>query len=105
MSVHFILQHHLDVYVNDRKIALFLNEIYRGYRRDVQYHNDLHGTDVAQMANLFLTQGKLITLAELDHIDILSFLISGICHDFGHDGFTNGYHVNAMTDRAVRYND
>ena len=35
----------------------------------------------------------------------MSFLVSGICHDLGHDGYTNGYHVNAMSDRAIRYND
>ena len=65
----------------------------------------MHGFDVAHMAHLFLTQGKLIELAELDNIDILSFLTSAICHDLGHDGYTNGYHVNAMTQRAIRYND
>jgi hypothetical protein len=47
----------------------------------------------------------LTTLAELDHIDIMSFLVSAICHDFGHDGYTNGFHVNSVTDRAIRYND
>jgi hypothetical protein len=95
----------LDVYINDRKFSSFLDAIYRGYKRDVQYHNDLHGIDVAHMANLFLTEGQLITLAELDHIDILSFLIGALCHDLGHDGFTNLYHINAITDRAIRYND
>jgi len=71
----------------------------------VQYHNDLHGIDVAHMANLFLVKGKLITLIDLDHIDILSFLIAGLCHDLGHDGFTNAFHSNAFTERAIRYND
>ena len=49
----------------------------------------MHGIDVAHMANLFLTQGKVINLAELEHIDIMAFLISAMCHDLGHDGFTN----------------
>jgi hypothetical protein len=57
------------------------------------------------MANLFLTQGKLVTLAELDHIDIMAFLIGAMCHDLGHDGYTNAYHVNTFSDRAIRYND
>jgi hypothetical protein len=57
------------------------------------------------MGNLFLTQGKMIQLLELNQIDILSFLLAGICHDLGHDGFTNGYHINALTDRAIRYSD
>lgn len=57
------------------------------------------------MAHLFLTEGGLLKLADLDHIDVMSFLVGGICHDLGHDGFTNGFHVNAMTERAIRYND
>jgi hypothetical protein len=57
------------------------------------------------MANLILTQGKLITLAELEHIDIMSFLVAAICHDFGHDGFNNGFHINSLSERAIRYND
>lgn len=65
----------------------------------------MHGVDVAQMANIFLIKGKLIQLAELEHMDIMAFLVAAVCHDFGHDGFNNGYHVNAFTDRAIRYND
>jgi hypothetical protein len=57
------------------------------------------------MANIFLTKGKLITLLDLEHIDILSFIIAGVCHDFGHDGYNNLFHINTVTDRAVRYND
>jgi len=57
------------------------------------------------MAHLFLTQGDLKGIAELNQIDILSFLLAGVCHDLGHDGFTNGYHVNAMSERAIRYSD
>ena len=57
------------------------------------------------MAHIFLVQGRLTTLIELEHIDVLAFLIAAVCHDFAHDGFTNGYHVNAISDRAVRYND
>ena len=57
------------------------------------------------MANLFLTQGKLVSLADLDHIDILAFIIAAVCHDFNHDGFTNGFHVNTVSERAIRYND
>lgn len=105
LSVHFMLQHHLDVYINDRKFALFIGEVMKAYRRDVAYHNDLHGVDVAHMAHTFLTKGKLISLAELEHIDIMSLIIGAMCHDLGHDGYNNGYHVNALTERAIRYSD
>jgi 3'5'-cyclic nucleotide phosphodiesterase len=73
--------------------------------RDVHYHNDLHGIDVGHMAYLFLTEGRLTSLLALDHVDTISLLTAAICHDLGHDGFTNIYHVNALTDRAIRYND
>lgn len=31
--------------------------------------------------------------------------MAAICHDLGHDGFNNNYHVNAVTQRAIAYND
>ena len=42
---------------------------------------------------------------KLNKIDVLSFLIAGACHDIGHDGFTNSYHVNSISKRAVISND
>jgi len=38
----------------------FLYEISAGYLNEVQYHNDLHGSDVAQMVFIMLTEGKVI---------------------------------------------
>ena len=32
---------------NENRLVLFLNEIQKGYSTKVQYHNDLHGADVA----------------------------------------------------------
>ena len=57
------------------------------------------------MANIIMTKGDLITIAQLNERDILSLIIAGLCHDLGHDGFTNAYHSNALTDRGVMYND
>jgi hypothetical protein len=51
------MYHHLDVYINERKLANFFDDVLKTYRRDVQYHNDLHGVDVAHMINLILTEG------------------------------------------------
>ena len=105
LSLHLIMQHKLTQFINEPKFARYMSEVFKTYRQDVQYHNDLHGMDVAHMAHLFLTQGNLIQLAELNQIDILSFLLAAVCHDLGHDGYTNGYHVNAMSERAIRYSD
>jgi hypothetical protein len=41
--------------VNEEKLACFLDKIYLTYSRDIQYHNDLHGADVAQMSYRMLT--------------------------------------------------
>jgi len=35
LGVHFFIQHHLDVYVNERKLAMFFEDVYKKYRRDV----------------------------------------------------------------------
>jgi hypothetical protein len=35
MGVHFLMQHHLDVYVNERKLAIFFEDVFKAYRRDV----------------------------------------------------------------------
>ena len=32
-------------------------------------------------------------------------IIASMCHDLGHDGFTNGYHTNAITQRSIDCND
>lgn len=87
------------------RLSVFLGKIYEGYRRDVEYHNDLHAADVMQMCYLMLTEGEMVAKAELSSLDSLSILISAVCHDFAHDGFNNGFHVNAVTDRAIRYSD
>ena len=87
------------------KLSRFIGQIYKGYKREVEYHNDMHAIDVLQMSYLFMTQGNIIQFAQLNELDALSVCISAICHDFGHDGFNNSYHVNTISDRAIRYND
>jgi hypothetical protein len=48
-----------------------------------------------------MTEGNLIEIGEFDHLDMVSLLIAGACHDYNHDGLTNAYHVNAITDRSI----
>ncbi len=55
LALNMFLQHQLISLVNEPKFAQFMNEVFRTYRQDVQYHNDLHGIDVAHMGHLFLT--------------------------------------------------
>ena len=57
------------------------------------------------MAHHIIFYGQITKFAQLNNLDLLSIVISAICHDFGHDGFNNAYHVNAITERAIRYSD
>ena len=38
-------------------------------------------------------------------MDTLVTIISSICHDYNHDGFTNSFHINSMSELAIRYSD
>ena len=91
--------------INRDKLVNFLNKIQEGYRREVGYHNDLHGADVAQMMHIMIKQADLATVANLNYLDLVSAITAAACHDYDHDGFNNSYHVNFMTVRALRYHD
>ena len=69
------------------------------------YHNDLHGADVAQIMFSFIKNGNLAQMAQLKYESLVVAIIAGACHDYAHDGFNNGYHVNFVSDRALRYHD
>lgn len=71
----------------------------------MQYHNDIHAADVLQMAHHIMLYGQVQKFAQLNNLDLLSIVVSSVCHDFGHDGFNNAYHVNKISDKAIRYSD
>ena len=50
-------------------------------------------------------KGEMIRFASLSELDLLSVIVSAVCHDYGHDGFNNAYHVNSISERAIRYSD
>lgn len=57
------------------------------------------------MAYYMLSTCGLQTKLQLNKLDTLSVLMAAVCHDLGHDGFTNNYHVNDITRRAIDSND
>ena len=91
--------------INQQIFTRFLNKIQKGYYESVQYHNDIHAADVLQMAHHIMLYGGVNKFANLTDLDLLSVVISSVCHDFGHDGMNNAYHVNAISDKAIRYSD
>lgn len=43
--------------------------------------------------------------AMFDDVDTLSLLVAALCHDVGHDGFNNKFHVVTQSDRYFMYGD
>ena len=47
MATAIIEMNGLDKTINQNKFLQFIVQIYNKYDRSVEYHNDLHGSDVA----------------------------------------------------------
>lgn len=107
ISIHIMNKLKLDSVeqINGEILPRFLERIGKGYNTEVQYHNAMHAADVLQMAYLILTQGEFRKFGALTDLDTLSVVVASVCHDYGHDGLNNAYHVNAITERAIRYSD
>ena len=71
--------------------------------QDNEYHNSLHAADVLQAVHFLLGRGGAAQY--LPPLAVLALLLSAMIHDAGHDGRTNLYHQNAVTDRALTFND
>jgi 3',5'-cyclic-nucleotide phosphodiesterase len=80
-------------------------QIHNGYRREVHYHNDLHGSDVAQHCNFILKTQNLGKYVEFNKLDTLSVLVAALCHDVDHDGFNNSYHLNTKSPHYQKYGE
>lgn len=73
------------------------------YKKANTYHNAIHGADVMQSVNYFLTKASIDQfLTPLDHA---SSLLAAAVHDLGHDGLNNAYQIAIQSELAVRYND
>ena len=88
--------------INMDKLAAFLQKVGETYQ-DVPYHNYNHAVSVLHGVYAFLVLGGL--RERLEDIEVLALFIGALCHDIGHDGFTNGFHILTMSDLAATYND
>ena len=57
------------------------------------------------MCYYLMRNSNLVEALKMNHLDKLAMIISATCHDLGHDGFTNSYHTNTITERAINSND
>jgi hypothetical protein len=83
----------------------FIHEVACRYSSDNAFHTFRHAWTVCHVSFLFLTQSRLRETRLNDDLDALALLLSAICHDVEHGGFTNSYLVNSGSMRARLYND
>ena len=87
------------------KLNSFLYSVSEGYLETTLYHNAMHGADVAQSLCIFFISTNAEQISETTVLDLLGMIISAMGHDLGHPGYTNNFHINALTDLALTYND
>lgn len=91
--------------IDQNKYLQFIVQIYNKYNREVEYHNDLHGADVAQHVHFILHTQNMGKYAHFNDLDTISILVAALCHDVDHDGFNNKYHVVTNSLRYQMYGD
>jgi len=86
--------------ISSETMYRFLYQIRASYN-DVPYHNWNHSVDVTQfMAYMIIETGLEYVLTPFE---IMALLVSAICHDANHDGFTNQYNVKAQTPLGILF--
>jgi len=84
------------------KFNNFLLAIEKSYN-DLPYHNKIHAIDVTHtLMHLVRTS---IFAKHLSELDQLACFVAAVVHDVGHTGQTNQYHINSLSQLAIRYND
>ena len=106
LSSQIILQKYdIIKYSNSETLYNFLKSLQEHYSQIAIYHTEKHAIDILQTLFIYLSKSKVIDYLLLNKLDILSLLIAGICHDVGHKGYNNDYHIKTFSDLAILYND
>eukprot|EP00484_Ammonia_sp_Unknown_P028737 CAMPEP_0197045700 /NCGR_PEP_ID=MMETSP1384-20130603/21506_1 /TAXON_ID=29189 /ORGANISM="Ammonia sp." /LENGTH=865 /DNA_ID=CAMNT_0042477355 /DNA_START=40 /DNA_END=2637 /DNA_ORIENTATION=+ len=88
--------------IPEQKLFSFLIACKQHYY-DNPYHNFLHAFSVMHVCYLLMKHTAFSQ--HFNQLDVLTILISAVCHDLEHPGLTNAYQVNSGSDLAIRYND
>ena len=89
----------------------FMESVSKGYGdpEEVPYHNFYHAFSVMHVVWRLLTTTKSAT--SLTALDKLGICVAAVCHDMGHKGRNNQFHMNCLEDDhdipelALTYND
>ena len=69
----------------------------------VHYHNDYHACDIAQHVSFVLFQQGAANTYNFSGLESIALVVAAFCHDVGHDGFNNKFHVTTKSDRFSEY--
>jgi len=83
----------------------FIDNIRKGYQQ-VPYHNEKHGIDVCVSVYHFIHYAENFReKMKVDSLEIMSLFLAALCHDMGHPGYNNTFHMNSLSSYAITYND
>lgn len=85
-------------------VASFLDDVSSRYNSHPRFHTWGHAVCVAVAAWRFVAYTTLRS-SLLTDLDVFALLCAAVCHDVGHEGLTNAYHVHARTPLGILYND
>jgi len=95
-----------DKIIDCSKLDSFIYDLYNGYNQNPQYHNYIHGADVCHGLYIYWSYSNdFENKLKFSKLNILTMFLSGICHDVGHPGLNNNYHINSYSNYALTYND
>lgn len=106
-TLTFQIFFNFDIYsiIDLENMENFINKISNGYLRSNPYHHDLHAADVLQTCYSIIVHSNMRDIMSCNYIDMTSFLIAAIIHDYKHPGYTNMFLVNTKNILALTYND
>eukprot|EP00238_Polyblepharides_amylifera_P007518 CAMPEP_0196591964 /NCGR_PEP_ID=MMETSP1081-20130531/71405_1 /TAXON_ID=36882 /ORGANISM="Pyramimonas amylifera, Strain CCMP720" /LENGTH=1203 /DNA_ID=CAMNT_0041915509 /DNA_START=156 /DNA_END=3767 /DNA_ORIENTATION=- len=88
--------------VSKEVVHNFAVKVAEGYN-EVQYHNLRHGVSTAHAMYYFLTQSEASSW--YSPVESLALVVSALCHDLGHPGYSNTFLAASGHHLALEFND
>lgn len=104
MTFQTFFNYDLYTIINMAAMEKFIFHIRDGYIKSNPYHHDLHAADVLHTCYSIFLHSNIKEILMIDYIDLCSFFIAAIIHDFKHPGLTNGFLIATKNSLAIDYN-
>jgi GAF domain-containing protein len=88
--------------IDEEDLREFITNVWMKYHAENAFHNFYHAWGVCHIAYTILRNGAAEYLTSLD---ILTVLLSAICHDIDHPGHSNAFEVATRSELAMLYSD